>query len=707
MDKQGRNPGVQQLGLSIGSPSKPGRGTLLPRRDPVPVQIGWKRYGWPELRQLPLKTITTQMPPHVAQLEPDIINQTLSVLKQCKIVQDTTDESLEAQKIEVGLELRQKPFDPESARPTIVLLVPWSAERHLKLLEAAEVMASWLTEFTSHLPDKIYLEIVSPELLQTIYYDEVGDPALSNQWDYVSDKLEVGLRFQPAFRDHLTCLSLQRYGVNPNLKQNPPTIYIGLDDDSKEYTWYLIMNQVEATMAEVGWRGVHIHIERSENFSPTFPLLPLAGPDVQARIDAGKLANKRIIGNYSDTLHIGADFGAAKYLERPDKDTQGKPSSEETRVNPGNGTLGCFIQIKTKNNPVWRTCALTNYHVVRPAFDGFTLVPDPKEKGYMPGPPLEGSDLLKVDKFGFSPNMVPDGMVKENKVLEKVLDAAPVHFESPSRTKHNFTVALTDIDLREKKQREERARVRLQSTQDGPQKPIATRNFEAVKQEIEALETDVRQKKAFFDEGREKVGTLLLAAGFQRKVDGRRMDWALILLDEHRPWSHDLPTGEVWASKYDDPAAHPDETFGYPLTEQMRSIEGTNGVGRAFKVGSTTGPTVGKFWGVKDRVTLQEDKYLGKGNRLETKERIFAGDTFFVRGQPGVKGQPGKFCAKGDSGSAVFDELGGIVGLVFRGHKHRESYDDGYGYVTPIEHVLEDIVAFSKGNITEIRIAQQ
>jgi hypothetical protein len=641
------------------------------------------------------------MPPHVAQLEPDIINLTLSVLKQCNIVQDTTDESLEAQKIEVGLELRQKPFDPESARPTIVLLVPWSRDRHAKLCEATELMASWLTEFASHLPDMIYLEIVSPELLQTIYYDDVGDPALSNEWDYVSDKLIADLRCHLAFRDHLTCLSLQRYGVNPHLRQNPPTIYIGLGHDSEERTWYTIMYQVEATMAEVGWHGVKIHIEHNENFSPTFPLLPLAGPDVQARIDAGKLANKRIIGNYSDTLHIGADFGAAKYLERPDKDTQGKSQSEETRINPGNGTLGCFIQIKTKNNPDWRTCALTSYHVVRPAFDGFTLVPDHKETGYMPGPPLEGSDLLKVDRFGFSPNMVRDGTVKDKKVLEKLLDAAPVHFESPSRTKHNFTVALTDIELSKKKQREERAGLRLQSTQDGPQKPIARRNFESVKQEVEALETDTRQKKAFFDEGREKVGTLLLAAGFKRKVDGRRMDWALILLDEHRPWSNDLPDEAVWTSNYDDEAAYPDETFGYPLTEQMRSIEGTNGVGRGFKVGSTTGPTVGKFWGVKDRVKLQEDKYLGEGNRLKTKERIFAGDTFLVRGQPS------KFCAKGDSGSAVFDELGGIVGLVFRGHKHRDSYNDGYGYVTPIELVLEDIVAFSEGQITEIRIAQQ
>lgn len=65
-----------------------------------------------------------------------------------------------------------------------------------------------------------------------------------------------------------------------------------------------------------------------------------------------------------------------------------------------------------------------------------------------------------------------------------------------------------------------------------------------------------------------------------------------------------------------------------------------------------------------------------------------------------------KFCAPGDSGSVVFDSDGGVLGLFFRGSKPLNSADDGYGLVTPIELVFQDIIAFSKGGITEIRVAE-
>ncbi|KAL5592053.1 hypothetical protein FOVSG1_010942 [Fusarium oxysporum f. sp. vasinfectum] len=656
-----------------------------------PLKIGWKRFAWPELRHFPLQTSTEPLPDSVAKLEPDIINKAHSVLKELNIVPDTSSETLDDADIEVGLELRQKPFDSASARPTLLLAIPWSWKSHGQICKAAQAMANWMIEFTSHLPSEIHVEAISPELLQTIYYDEVGIPHLSDSWDEVSDKVMADLQWHPGFRDHHTSLSLQRYGVSPILSNNPPTIYVGVDHGSKESGWYTLVDQIERTLHKLGWHGVQVHVEHNLNFSfYTFPVLTPAGDDVEDRMKLGLAANKRIVGDYSNTLHVGADFSAATYLTRTDKAPR----------DPGNGTLGCFIQIKTKTNPAWRTCALTNYHVVRTAFTGFTLDPDPEGQGSKPGCPPEGSDMWKVDKWGFYPNMVADANVKDKKVSEKTLKAPPAPFESPSRTKHNFTLAVIDKERTDAKKQEERARARLQITQDGPNKVQVMRNLQRAKNNVEARETEDRQKRAFFDEHKEEVGTLLLAAGFNRSVSGRRMDWAVILLNQRRPWSNNLPVGEVWASKYGSNEAYPDETFGLPITEQTRSIEGSNGVGRVFKIGSTTGPSVGKFWKEKDPVTLEEDSYLSN-KRLTTKELIFAGNTFFAHGEPA------KFCAKGDSGSVVFDELGGIVGLVFRGHKHERSYNDGYGYVTPIEHVFEDIVAFSKGHITDIRVAEQ
>ncbi|KAF4500075.1 hypothetical protein FAGAP_3737 [Fusarium agapanthi] len=653
---------------------------------PPCVERGWKRLGWPGLLPLPSKTITEPLPPSVANLEPDIINKAHTVLMEFNIVRDTQPETLEAAQVEVSLEMTQHPFVP-GPRLKLTLAIPWPRDSETQIEDAISSMSEWMLQFTSHLPGQIFVEAIAPELLQTIYYDEVGVSLLSDSWDYISNKLMTVLP-----RQSLTCLSLQRYGVDPVLRNNPPTIYVGLDYNSEESSWSRLENNIKATMRRMYWNGVNVHIEHNLNFSSyTFPVMLPAGDDADQRICNGIDANKRINGDYSHTLYVGADFGTATYLTRTDK----------ARRDSGNGTLGCYIQIKTKTNPAWRTCALTNYHVVRPAFNGFTLAPVPGETGSQIHAPLEDSDLRKVDEWGYKPSMVANPNHKDKNVSEKTLKAPPASFDSPSRAKHNLTLAVIDRDLTAAKQREKRARQRLQSTKDGPEKVIVTTNLQKAKERIEALKTKDREKRDFFNEHKAELGTLLLAAGFKRKVNGRRMDWALIAINPGRPWSNNLPNVKAWASKYDCENAYPDETFGLPLTEQMRSIEGSNGVGRAFKIGSTTGPSVGKFWDEKVRVTLEEDHYLGDANRLKTKECIFAGNSFLA------KGEPARFCAKGDSGSVVFDELGGIVGLVFRGHKHHNSYNDGYGYVTPIEHVFEDIMDFSNGQITDIRVAEQ
>jgi hypothetical protein len=53
----------------------------------------------------------------------------------------------------------------------------------------------------------------------------------------------------------------------------------------------------------------------------------------------------------------------------------------------------------------------------------------------------------------------------------------------------------------------------------------------------------------------------------------------------------------------------------------------------------------------------------------------------------------------------VFDEGGRAVGLVFRGLMAQQAANS-YTFITPIEDVFADIRAFSKGGITDIRIAE-
>ncbi|ENH75893.1 hypothetical protein FOC1_g10003034 [Fusarium oxysporum f. sp. cubense race 1] len=386
--------------------------------------------------------------------------------------------------------MRGKPGST-TARPTVIMLADWSTEKSDSFTRAAQRMAAYLDVFSRIIMSPIYVEIVSRDLIKTKYYGPVNEPALSRTWDTVSDLIYERLQSLPTTRGYLTCLALQKFGVNHLINTNPATVYISMDHRSDETSWYGVVSAVKDVLDRIaGWEHVQIHIEHNLNMPCAFETLP-SDPSKRA---SGEAANKRITGNYSETAHIGDDFSPSRYVPGDIK-----------KQNPGFGTVGCFVQIKTKSDAEWRTCVLTNHHVVRAAFDGFALHTQPDGETVL-APPPEGSDL--------------------------------------------------------------------------------------------------------------------------------------------------------------------------------------------WKMGCTTGATTGEHHWEKQRVTMDHDQHLGNA-RLVTTELVF-GPRYDVDLSI-------KLCAHGDSGSVLFDKDGGIVALLFRGHKHNDSYDDGYGYVTPIEHVFNDIKDFT--DITNIRIA--
>jgi hypothetical protein len=62
------------------------------------------------------------------------------------------------------------------------------------------------------------------------------------------------------------------------------------------------------------------------------------------------------------------------------------------------------------------------------------------------------------------------------------------------------------------------------------------------------------------------------------------------------------------------------------------------------------------------------------------------------------------FANKGDSGAAVWDRKGCIVGLLFRGLAPHQTGRQTYALVTPIEDVVKSIIDKSQGNILGVRI---
>ncbi|KAF5673684.1 hypothetical protein FCIRC_7946 [Fusarium circinatum] len=623
------------------------------------VISGFKRVAWPELRRLPLTMSMKNMPMGIKQVRQDIVREALSIMKKHGLQFED-----EEQHCSPEMEMRGVP-EESSTIPTILILAPWSAEKQRDWETVAQEMAMFLADLSkvcSFSETDIHVEIMALELVQRTYYTNIDDPVFQSAWECLGSTIFNRLQSPRATQGHITSLSLQKYGTNSLREDNPPTVYISVSYDSDETQWYEVVTEVKETLDAAGWSDVQVHIEHNEGMIGYFD--NYTSPTIEKR-NRGYRLKKRTEDQYYSTVHIGDDFGAARYIQRTDGE----------QLCPSNGTIGCFVQLKTSDPaPTWRTFILTSYQAVRPAFDGLAVKPNGTDSSVTP--PIANSDLWTVDSVGYTPNS----------------SAKPTTFESPSRSKHDFNIRYIDGDVTHFTEY-----IQWLEKNDGPRKEEQLQDFRG---RVAALRDERKQKTDFFEANKKALGRLYAASGFKRRVVGRRMDWALIEID--RPWHDRLPGLEEWESLPARITDTPYMTYGMQLEEQTRSIEALSAFAWSsrrldvYKIGTSGGPMVGSLLCTNNLVTIRDDQYM---NPSPTEEMAFEPKRYIYDSERG-------FCAPGDSGSVVFDEYGGIVGLMIGGHHNNNSYNHGYGYVTPIEYVFKDIKDLLKGHVVDIRIAE-
>ncbi|KAK3934935.1 hypothetical protein QBC46DRAFT_398578 [Diplogelasinospora grovesii] len=310
-----------------------------------------------------------------------------------------------------------------------------------------------------------------------------------------------------------------------------------------------------------------------------------------------------------------------------------------------------------------RTVALTNYHVVRPAVEGFRVgvvdhevkLGESVKRGTM-GSPVKDSALWKADIKGLFPK---DAEKHKN-------------MEHPARSKHNFTVEIMREPIR----------------QVSP-----TRRPDHQKRLDEQI--------AFFDGDKQYLGRVWFASGYtQRTGTNGRLDWALVVPTdegEKRIGGNILPREENWEAKYYYNYPKP-WTYGGNLKQQARSIHDAKNGDRMFKIGASTTSTMGTFSDIKPDCIISEERYM-VGRReaeLRSSEYMFVDVVGIARKEI--------FGNRGDSGSIVWDDEGRAMGLLFTGQTPHQT-EERYCLVTPIEDVFKSIKEMSGGNIEDIRIA--
>ncbi|KAF7548013.1 hypothetical protein G7Z17_g7349 [Cylindrodendrum hubeiense] len=547
----------------------------------------------------------------------------------------------------ISLELVMREIDgvAGTADPTMFIVATWLPQSDQAWQAAVIGLKQSADQLLAAAGQEItlYVEIIDESLIKSIFIGVVPHiPRLVDDWPTLKVKIQHCLDNFPSTRSHMTAISLLRFGPSWDIDSNPITVYISVGYLSDETEWSAVIHRIESDLAMSGWPDLRVHLEHN--------VIQRYGFDLITTPDAHDKEFGRIIKeSYQKVVDLGADLGAARYITRDD----------EKLCNPPLGTLGCYIEVNTKTNPTWKKYALTNYHVVRACFNGFAMVKKDKETA-LTAPGTE-TRLFNTDHQGFWPKR----------------DTLVYDMESPSRVKHNYTVSiLTNICTRLARPRKNK----------NPELDASTIKFKKDKEE----------KVTFFDEGHNLLGNLWIASGFNRRTSANsRLDWALIDVNPARQGQNRLPSFHVWFDRYVNTINWPSvDTFGQQLQSQSSvSFKTMAARTKVFKVGSSTGNSSGYSHEYKTDCTLSHDKYIKRGVSSE----------FAVIGARANRATEQRFADRGDSGAVVFDEEGNVVGLLFGGQQPQGN-DTGYGLVTPIEDVFQDIKDRSKDDITHIRI---
>lgn len=533
-------------------------------------------------------------------------------------------------------------------QPTIVVVAAWDEKTSPPVWERAVKQAKRFVDATvlASSPELRHLdvavEMLAEELTREQYVSCIsnneGTDSLVRGWDIIRDDVGRTLESFPQTQGRVTSISLFNFGPLEDVERNPPTVYISVDYESDETQWPPITSEIQRGLDTYGY-NLRVHIEHGgpESYAP-FPLLlrTMTPKEKQRKVACNYSTNRE----YKTTVGLGEDIGPAGYLDK----------TEEKKAMPGVGTLGCWVEMKTTGAQEWTKYALTNYHVVRPALEGFRLTDEST-----PAAPKVPSDLQTADLNGIAPNTEFKSPVMK--------------MEHPTRSKHCYAVGCCEEDI-------------------ASMPPSAART---------KMEEYLRTIKKFFNDGKQILGKIHAASGYgRRSPTNGRMDWALIKpLDASRVGKNTLPTLEEWGGRlhYHDlplPMAR-GESLRQPPENGLRST--MNGA-LINKKGSSTGPTIGVFSKVKSSVAIKDDAHLAGAKDYRSEE--FA----YIAG-PQVE----RLADNGDSGSVVYDKEGKAVGLLFRGHKSHNVVNQ-HAYITPIEDIFEDIKKFSSGQVTDIRIAE-
>ncbi|PGH26906.1 hypothetical protein AJ80_01489 [Polytolypa hystricis UAMH7299] len=328
----------------------------------------------------------------------------------------------------------------------------------------------------------------------------------------------------------------------------------------------------------------------------------------------------------------------------------------------GGGTMGGFLSLNSRGST--RKGFLTNYHVVR------TLSASQEA-------------LAEADYFGLSPN----GKITGGDVFylaEKDIRATQKDAEDSIR-------GLQQQLEKFKSEQHDREvvgahpSIRLQQGIENCEKTI--KMYEAARKVVDSMPVT--------------IGQVRFASGKALAKDKKRiMEWAFVELAESsqklfKP--NRMPTV---------PPSHEPSQYGINASVKVLASQPLDSFGKItrgsyfLKSGRTTGVTAGICNGVLATCNwCKEDRmrFDSQGNQVEIQSGSTEEFIIFSKRAHAAQHEQGEFCAAGDSGSLIINEMGEVCGLLYGavsglcGPVGDESFYVGAGLVMTMDEVIDSI----------------
>ena len=418
----------------------------------------------------------------------------------------------------VSVELcARQPCGPKvmDGQPTVLIVARWvddgcsyvwgrAVSRIKKLVDSVRVVANANGSLEGV---DIAVEMVAENLELEKFVSPVTTLLMSRgtetDWPYIKDKVGQIINSHPATRGHARSISLFRLGFSTRVDENPNTVYVSVGYESLESTWPPVVREIQEYLDRYTYADLHLHFEHGvvDEHRPFHP----APRRTKARQNiSGYL---RPDTPYQMKVNLGSDIGACTHLKADDDDNN--------EYSPLVGTLGCWLEIKTKGHPEGIKVALTSYSVIRPAYAGFRLRIDAAGEAHPATTPEKDTELWNADENGIAITTASGRQAE-----------AAATLEHPARSKHNNGVWEKSAHIEH-----------------------TTGNLQA------RLQNELDGRLAFFDKDSHVLGTVFCASGRKRRAPSTngRLDWALIRPlddDQARRGVNALPPFETWEKKY-------------------------------------------------------------------------------------------------------------------------------------------------------------